>query len=190
MRKVWMLFICSAALLLSGCGTPAVPKPAGYFRIDLPEKEYTRYDAPCSYSIEYPVYGKINPIPGPELDTCWTDIEFPSFRAKLHLTYFTVAGNLSELTESARELAYKHTVKADAIEEKVWSNDSARVYGILYDLRGNTASAVQFYMTDSSRNYLRGSLYFTAQPNEDSLLPVITFLREDIIRMIETLTWR
>jgi gliding motility-associated lipoprotein GldD len=118
------------------------------------------------------------------------DIEFPSFKAKIHLTYFTVGSNLASLTESARELAYKHTVKADAINEKVWSNDSSHVYGILYDLKGNTASAVQFYMTDSTRHYLRGSLYFTAQPNEDSLLPVITFLREDIIRMIETLTWR
>jgi gliding motility-associated lipoprotein GldD len=190
MKTVWAPFVCAAALLLAGCGRPAVPRPAGYFRIDLPEKQYARYDAPCSYSLEYPVYGKVNPRPGQTSDTCWMDIEFPSFRAKIHLTYFTVAGNLASLTESARELAYKHTVKADAIDEKVWSNDSARVYGILYDLKGNTASAVQFYMTDSTRHYLRGSLYFTAQPNEDSLLPVITFLREDIIRMIETLTWR
>ena len=190
MRTIWLLFILATAFLLSGCGHPAVPKPAGYFRIDLPEKQYSRYDSPCSYSIEYPVYGRVNPRPGPATDTCWMDIEFPSFRAKIHLTYFNVNNNLASLTELARELAYKHTVKADAIEEKVWSNDSAHVYGILYDLKGNTASAVQFYMTDSTRHYLRGSLYFTAQPNEDSLMPVITFLREDIIRMIETLTWR
>lgn len=177
-------------ILLTACGKPGVPKPAGYFRIDLPEKDYVRYYAPCSYSIEYPVYGVINLRPAVARDTCWMDIEFPSFRAKIHLTYFNISNNLPELTESARELAYKHTIKADAIEEKVWSDDSSDVYGILYDLKGNTASAVQFYMTDSTRHYLRGSLYFMAEPNEDSLKPVINFLREDIIHLIETLNWK
>ncbi|MBE0666541.1 MAG: gliding motility lipoprotein GldD [Bacteroidales bacterium] len=190
MKKRWFAFVTVTALIVSGCGSPAVPKPAGYFRIDMPEKEYLSYDSPCSYSIEYPSYAHINARPGTGTDTCWTDIEFPSFRAKIHLTYFNVSNDLPALTESARELVYKHTVKADAIEEKVWSDDSTHVYGILYDLKGNTASSVQFYMTDSTRHYLRGSLYFTAQPNEDSLMPVITFLREDIIRLIETLTWR
>jgi gliding motility-associated lipoprotein GldD len=118
------------------------------------------------------------------------DIEFPTLKAKIHLTYFSLNGDLASLTESSRELAYKHTIRADAIEEKLWSDETSRVYGILYDLKGNTASAVQFYATDSTQHYLRGSLYFMAQPNEDSLLPVITFLREDILHLIETLTWR
>jgi gliding motility-associated lipoprotein GldD len=118
------------------------------------------------------------------------DIEFPSLKAKIHLTYFDLHGNLAKLTELSRELTYKHTIRADAIEEKLWSDDSARVYGILYDLKGNTASAVQFFATDSTKHYLRGSLYFMAEPNEDSLLPVITFLRDDIIHLMETLTWR
>ncbi len=177
-------------LIFTACGPPSVPKPAGYFRIDLPEKQYVHYDAPCSYSLEYPEYGKINLHPAVATDTCWMDIEFSSFRAKIHLTYFTLHGDLATLTESSRELAYKHTIRADAIEEKLWSDDSSRVYGILYDLKGNTASAVQFYATDSTKHYLRGSLYFMAQPNEDSLLPVITFLRDDIIHLMETLTWR
>jgi gliding motility-associated lipoprotein GldD len=179
-----------AALIFTACGQPSVPKPAGYFRIDLPEKQYIRYASPCSYSIEYPVYGKINLRPAVATDTCWMDIEFPTLKAKVHLTYFNLHGDLASLTESSRELAYKHTIRADAIEEKLWSDETSHVYGILYDLKGNTASAVQFYATDSTQHYLRGSLYFMAQPNEDSLLPVISFLRDDIIHLMETLTWR
>ena len=179
-----------SALMLTACGQPSVPKPAGYFRIDLPEKQYISYESPCSYSIEYPAYGKINLRPSEATDTCWMDIEFPALKAKVHLTYFNLHGDLANLTESSRELAYKHTIRADAIEEQLWSDKTSRVYGILYDLKGNTASAVQFYATDSTRHYLRGSLYFMAQPNEDSLMPVITFLREDIIHLIETLNWR
>ena len=180
----------TAALLLSGCGQPAVPRPAGYFRIELPEKHYVKYETPCAYSIEYPEYGRINLRPAAATDTCWMDIEFPSFRAMIHLTYFNLNGNLASLTEMSRELAYKHTIRADAIDEKLWADDSSHVYGILYDLKGNTASSVQFYVTDSTRHYLRGSLYFMAQPNEDSLMPVIGFLREDIFHLIETLNWR
>jgi gliding motility-associated lipoprotein GldD len=188
--KTTTAVLVAAAVLLSACGQPPVPKPAGYFRIDLPEKKYMHFDAPCNYSIEYPEYANINLRPAIATDTCWMDIEFPSLRAKIHLTYFDLHGNLAALTESTRELAYKHTIRAEAIDEMVWTDDPAHVYGILYDLKGNTASAVQFFVTDSVRHYLRGSLYFMAQPNEDSLLPVIRFLREDIIHMIETLNWR
>lgn len=190
MNKTVISSLFTAILLLSSCGRISVPKPYGYFRIDLPEKKYTHFETPCSYSIEYPEYSRINLRPSVATDTCWMDIEFPKLKAKIHLTYFNLHGNLATLTELSRELAYKHTIKADAIEEKLWANDSSRVYGMLYDLKGNTASAIQFYVTDSTKHYLRGSLYFMAQPNEDSLLPVISFLREDIIHLIETLNWR
>jgi gliding motility-associated lipoprotein GldD len=83
-----------------------------------------------------------------------------------------------------------HISKADAIKEQVYNNKENKVYGILYDLKGNTASAVQFYVTDSVKHYLRGSLYFSAEPDADSLEPVINFFREDIIHLIETLKWK
>ena len=190
MTTAFLVALGAALMLFPACRQTPVPKPAGYFRIDLPEKSYLRFDSPCSYSIEYPAYARVNTRPAVATDTCWTDIEFPSMKARIHLTYFTLHDNLAALTESSRELAYKHTIKADAIDEKIWTDDSSRVFGTLYDLKGNTASAVQFYVTDSTKHYLRGSLYFMAQPNEDSLLPVISFLREDIIHLIETLDWR
>lgn len=189
MRILFAAMAAACALLLAGCGQTPVPKPAGYFRIDLPEKKYVQYETPCSYTIEYPEYARINLRPAAASDTCWMDIEFPSMKASLHLTYFDIRDNLATLTELTREMAYKHTIRAEAIEEKLWADDSLKVYGILYDLKGNTASAVQFFVTDSTSHYLRGSLYFMAQPNEDSLMPVIKFIREDIIHLIETLNW-
>ena len=189
MKNIFAAALLTVVLLATGCRQPSVPRPNGYFRIDLPDKTYIRYETPCSYSIEYPEYAKINLKPGSSTDTCWMDIEFPSMKATIHLTYFDLHNNLASLTEMSRELAYKHTIRADAIDEKLWADDSAHVYGILYDLKGNTASAVQFYVTDSTRHYLRGSLYFMTQPNEDSLMPVINFLRKDIIHLIETLDW-
>ena len=101
-----------------------------------------------------------------------------------------VDDNLSLLTEDAHRLAYKHSVKADAIEEKLWNNPDKEVYGIIYNIKGNAASSVQFFLTDSIRHYLRGSLYFYSQPDKDSLAPVIDFFREDIIHLVETLEWK
>ena len=83
-----------------------------------------------------------------------------------------------------------HITKADAINEMLISNSRENVYGILYDLKGNTATAVQFYVTDSTRHYLRGSLYFESEPNADSLAPVIDFFRDDVVHLIETLKWK
>jgi gliding motility-associated lipoprotein GldD len=83
-----------------------------------------------------------------------------------------------------------HITKADAINEQLINDVGNRIFGILYDLKGNTASAVQFYVTDSVKHYLRGSLYFESEPNADSLAPVIDFFREDVIHLIETLKWK
>jgi gliding motility-associated lipoprotein GldD len=69
-------------------------------------------------------------------------------------------------------------------------NNVNRVYGTLYDLKGNTATAVQFFVTDSTKHFLRGSLYFAAEPDADSLEPVIEFFRGDIEHLIETLQWK
>ena len=81
-------------------------------------------------------------------------------------------------------------MKAEAIDEQLVVDKKRNVYGLIFDIRGNTASSVQFYVTDSTRNFLRGSLYFNAQPNKDSLAPAIEFFRKDILQIIKTLKWK
>ncbi|NSW93650.1 MAG: gliding motility lipoprotein GldD [Bacteroidales bacterium] len=195
---VILSFILSAvAVALVGCRNQAVPKPRGFFRIDLPEKKYINYNSEAINGtslplfFEYPAYGRIvreeefKPEPG------WFNIEFPEYNARIHLTYKTIKNDLPSLIEETYQMNIKnHIVKADAINEQVISDDSKRIYGILYDLKGNTATSVQFYVTDSTKNYLRGSLYFSAEPNADSLAPLISFFREDIVHLIETLKWK
>jgi gliding motility-associated lipoprotein GldD len=184
-----------------GCRQVSVPKPRGHFRIDLPKREYMVFNDSAArlsrmpFTFEYPVYAHLsftelnkagnNPEPG------WFNIEFPGYRAKIYLTYKDVKNDLNNLLEQTYKINVKsHMTKADAINEQVISNEPNKVYGVLYDLKGNTASAVQFYVTDSLKHYLRGSLYFDAEPDADSLAPVIDFFREDIIHIIETLKWR
>jgi gliding motility-associated lipoprotein GldD len=177
------------ALLISSCSDSATPKPRGHFRIDLPDKGYISYDSICPFTFEYPNYGVIAKEKG-AMEPCWFNIEFPEYKGKIHLSYKAVDNNIDLLIEDSHKLAYKHSVKADAIEESYWENREKRVYGTVYLISGNAASSIQFYVTDSVENYLRGSLYFATTPNKDSLAPVIDFFRRDVIHLVETLEWK
>jgi gliding motility-associated lipoprotein GldD len=70
------------------------------------------------------------------------------------------------------------------------SNPEQHVYGMVYEIGGNAASSIQFHVTDSSQNFLRGALYFYAMPNADSLAPVISFVRSDIDHLLKTFKWK
>ena len=183
--KTIILIIISIVFISCSNNNP-IPRPRGYFRIDTPEKSYKQYKDICPFVFEIPTYAFI--IKEKE-DYCWLDIYFPQNQATIYLTYKQVNNDLNIHLEDSREFVYKHTVKADAIEEVPFQNDSLNVYGMLYNLKGNTASSVQFYLTDSTDHFLRGSLYFNVAPNKDSLAPVIDFIRDDIIHMIESFQW-
>jgi gliding motility-associated lipoprotein GldD len=183
-------------IISCSCREVAIPKPRGHFRIDLPERQYIQFNKQkgkninIPLSFEYPEYGNLAFHEEKDADPGWFNIEFPKYRAKIYLTYKDVNNDLDSLLDQSYDLNVKnHVSKADAIKEQVFSNRENKVYGILYDLKGNTASAVEFYVTDSVRHYLRGSLYFTSEPNADSLAPVIDFFRADIMHLIETLKW-
>ena len=197
LRKIRLLAPLVIVTALLSCRELAVPKPKGYFRIDLPPRNYLSYDMPPSaenalpFFFEYPSYGKISFNFETTSEPGWFNIDFQAYNAKIYLTYKDVKGDLAELIEQTYEMNVKnHITKADAINEQIIKNQENKTYGILYDLKGNTATSVQFYVTDSIKHYLRGSLYFSAEPNADSLAPVINFFREDIVHMIETLKWK
>lgn len=148
-----------------------------------------RYTSTCPYSFEYPDYASITPDSSPRSEACFLNVTFKNFNGRLHLSYKEVNNNLAQFTEDAHMFVYKHTIKADAIDETIIHNDSTHVYGIIYDLKGNVASNIQFFLTDSNRHFLRGALYFGTTPNKDSLAPVIEFIRKDIVRIGESLRW-
>jgi gliding motility-associated lipoprotein GldD len=179
-------------LLVTTCRQATVPRPKGYFRIDLPKKKYVEFNFPESgvpVTFEYPEYGKLAFNQEYANEKGWFNIEFPAYKAKIYMTYKSVKDFPELMEETYRMNVKNHIAKADAIKEQEIINKENKVFGILYDLKGNTASAVQFYVTDSAKNYLRGSLYFAAEPAADSLAPVIDFFRKDILHIIETLKW-
>lgn len=190
MIKVIATIITCILFIVTGC-TQYYPKPRGNFRIDLPEKSYARSANSIPFSFEYPTYCKINKIEAEDDKTeDWYNISYPKFKALLHLSYIRVDNNYQKLSEESRRFVYEHTVKADAINEKIFHDETRNVHGIIYELEGNTASSFQFIATDSTKFFLRGALYFNNKPNADSIAPVLAFIKEDIYHLIETLNWK
>jgi len=189
-RTLFNSLIIITILFLGACSEVSVPKPRGYVRINLPEHSYQVYAKPAPYQFEYPTYAEVVSDSSANTEPFWINVSFPTLNSKVHLTYKPIKSNLAQLTEDAYTFAYKHTIKAEGIEEQVFSNPDKKVYGILYNIKGNAASNIQFYVTDSVRHFMRGSLYFQSIPNKDSLAPVIQFIRQDIVHLIETLEWR
>ena len=190
MRKLFAIMLTAAVLMVS-CGETPVPKPRGYFRVTYPQKEYTTFDSlDLPYRFDIPKYCVMERETSRGADIYWSNLVFKDMNAKVHLSFKYLTGNLDTLIEDSHTLAYKHTVKAGGIEKVSYVNDTTRVYGLLYSIKGNVASPIQFYLTDSTRHFLRGSLYFNCSPNKDSLLPSIDFVRADIERLFESITWK
>lgn len=176
-------------LVLYACNEIHYPKPYGYFRVDLPPHQYRSCEADLPYTFSYPVVAKIQVKPDSK-EKYWIDVDYPSLHAAVHCSYKAVNGDIYALSEDAHRLVYKHLVKADNIIETVFENPAHRVYGVFYELRGNTASAAQFVLTDSVRHFVRGALYFNHVPNKDSIAPMAAYIREDMRVMMESFRWK
>lgn len=187
------LTLCVTLASLLGCEDPPVPKPRGYHRIEFPAFEYAPYAHPCGVSFEVPVYGKIERIEGaaPEAGICWFNCGVPRFSAKLHCTLIPLSdeAQFASLVEDAHQMVFSHEMKAAGIRTQQFDFPDRQVSGVLYNLQGPVASPIQFFATDSTAHFLRGSLYFDHAPNPDSLKPSLAHMEQDIVHMIETLTW-
>jgi len=184
-----ILLICISCLICS-CSKTSIPRPYGYFRVDLPQHAYRTIDTlNLPYRFDIPTNARLISRQA-DGEKYWIDLYYPNLNASIYCSYKPVKGNLIELLEDTRKIVYKHSVRADGIGEKVFESPENNVHGILYDLKGNTASSVQFILTDSTRNFFRGALYFNNVPNKDSIAPMANYIREDVIRLMESFQWK
>jgi gliding motility-associated lipoprotein GldD len=185
MRNIEKL-IALLPFVFAACTSDPVPKPVGYFRIDLPRDTFKAHMTECPYQfdIHQMTIAKKRDMP------CWINFHYPQVKAMLQITYRPVENNIDTLLNDVHNLVFRHTVKADGIQEKLFLNEEKRVYGTLYRLHGDAATHTQFFLTDSVNHFLRGVVYFNAVPNEDSLRPVNEYMYAQILHLIETTEWK
>jgi len=200
-------------LLQYSCNSVYTSKKTGYYQIDLPGKAYATYNEPgFPYSFEYPVYA--SPVKdstyfdsAPENDY-WVNIDFPQFDARIFLSYKIIGGkslykiktkngyadssginDFDRMVNDAFNLTNKNNAVATSIKDSMFTTAN-NVTGVFFKVGGNAATATQFFVSDTTRHFLRGALYFSATPNADSIKPVQDFLQQDIRHLINTFKWR
>jgi len=173
------------------CCTTYTPRPHGYPRFDFPERSYATFKSDAPYSFEIPKYAVMQKDTDSNTEPFWYNLTFPRYDVTVHLSYknFTGQKQLDSLTEDAYHLAMKHDVKAEDIHETEILDTTTGSYGVLYDFFGQTATPFNFYITDEKQHYLRGALYFNSDNNNDSVAPVVKYLKEDLLHLIETVEW-
>lgn len=193
MKAIKAFFI--TVLLLSCGGNDYTPKPHAYPRVYYPQKQYQLFDSIAPYSFLIPKYAVMqafNDAEGSAKHPYWFNLHYLPFNATLHLSYhaFKDRNEFDELFDDTRRLVYKHDIKADEIEEIELHNALTQTSGIVYELKGNTATNLNFYVSDGKRHFLRGALYFNDKTEIDSIQPIFDFIKADIYKMIESTKWQ
>lgn len=191
MRRINNPLRLSGLLLLLGWGcSDYTPKPKGFYHITLPEATYAEQESFSGFSFE--VSDQVvteNLRDSAQIE--WFDLDYPSLNARIHCTYLPVTPeNFSRMEEESRNFVYFHIRKAGAFREQTFENIPERVYGSLYEINGNVISPVQFVLTDSVSAIFRGALYFREIPDQDSIVPVLNYINQDIQLLIESFRWK
>ena len=181
--------------LSSSCNSDYTTKQRGYFQIHFPEKKYRIFDQQgYPYSFEYPVYADVlkdSTFFGEATENpWWINIDFPQFNSRIYVSYKEIGKNkYDKLVSDAFIMTNKHSSKAYSIDDSLMSTPNG-VHGVFFNVGGEVATANQFFLSDSTRHFLRGALYFDATPNEDSLKIVNRFMIEDVKHLINTFKWK
>ncbi|MEO7535563.1 MAG: hypothetical protein ABIU30_17025, partial [Ferruginibacter sp.] len=208
------LVLTFCCFLIAACNSPYVSKKRGYFNIELPQRSYQKFDQPdFPYSFEYPVYAAIVKDStyfdtNPE-NPYWINIDFPQFHGRIFLSYKVIGGNamykikqpngtykdsigtnvFDKMVNDAFTLTNKNNVVSNSINDSLISTPNG-IHGVFFKVGGNAATAKQFFLSDTIKNFIRGALYFDVTPNADSLRPVQDFLQVDLDHIINTFRWK
>ncbi|HEY5692293.1 MAG TPA: gliding motility lipoprotein GldD [Cyclobacteriaceae bacterium] len=177
---------------LSGCQTEYRPKPKGFNRLVLPLATYQATPDSLPYFFEYSTFATLKKDTSQVSAKDWVEVWYPSLHASVHITYKKLNGSISQLKEYLNDayiLTAKHQIKAYAIEESISKTPSGKT-AIIAEIDGEVPSQFQFTLTDSSKNFLRGALYFNLKVQNDSLRPAIDYVKKDVMHMINTVSWK
>ena len=190
MKSVPAILVSLFIFLCISC-TEYTPKPRGYFRIEPPQARYQPLpldSLPYGFNVSQLVTVELPPQESPE---GWINLSYPSLGVKVYCSYLPVTRKTLQTAEmESRSLVSRQAKQSNAVKEQAYSNPDEKVYGSLFLLDGESASPVQFMLTDSSSNFFRGALYYDCVPNADSLAPLTDYLRKDIIELIQSFSWK
>lgn len=181
----------AALILFTACDRTYLPKPLGYNRLELPQPAYRTLPDSLPYTFEYSTHATLLDDSSAINERYWIEIYYPQLKSNVHITYKSLNNNrklLKEFLDDAYTLTAKHQIKASAINEVITKSAKGHT-AVIAELEGEVPSQFQFTITDSTKNFLRGALYFNTRVQNDSLAPAIEYMKKDIMHMINTFDW-
>ncbi len=192
---MYRIFTVCLVFIMFSCKENTTPKPNAYLRLSYPNPIYKTKQANVPFTFDINTFSdslQVAKIRG-DKESMALNIVYPKLKGTIYLTYKPIKNNPETLRKyllDAQNFTQEHTRIADDIGGYPYINPKRKVYGMFYEVGGNAASQSQFYVTDSINHFLTGSLYFYAKPNSDSILPAAHYLKNDIQKLMETITWK
>lgn len=190
LKKLVPVFVLT--LFVVACTRDYQPKPKGYNRLDLPRAEYMPLPDTLPYFFEYSKHARLLKDTSQISEKNWVEVYYPGIKANIHITYKRINNSeqlLKEFLNDSYVLTAKHQIKANAINETIVTTEDGKV-AVIAEIEGEVPSQFQFTMTDSSKNFLRGALYFNTRVANDSLKPAIDFMKKEMMHIVNTLEWK
>ncbi len=209
----YSLFLISYSLFLTACNSTYTSKKKGYYKIDFPERKYISFNKEgFPYTFEYPAYATIiqdsSYFDSSPENPYWINIDFAGFNGRIFLSYKIVGGKamykikqadgtykdsigineFDRMVDDAFKLTHKNESVSGSIKDSLMQTPNG-LTGVFFKVGGNAATAKQFFLSDTTKNFIRGALYFAATPNADSIKPVQDFIQKDIEHLINTFRW-
>lgn len=190
-KGIGVILLALTLLGLVSCKKDYQPKPLGYNRLILPEPAYQLLPDSLPYEFEFSKYAKLLDDTSFVRERHWIEVYYPDLKANIHITYKRIRklDDLKEYLNDAFVLTSKHQIKAHAIDEIIVKTPSGKTATIA-ELDGEVPSQFQFTITDSTRHFLRGAVYFFTKVSNDSLAPAIEYVKKDAMHLINTVEWK
>ncbi|MDX1445923.1 hypothetical protein [Lishizhenia sp.] len=185
MWRITSVFIVLSLLFVACEDENYIPKPSTYFKLNFPERVYKNYQDTCGFSFTIPSYFEVVDKKD-QRNPCNRDINFKGLNGTLFLSYIPMETELYRYIDYSLSKVDEHKIKASFIKDTTLLYPEHGVYGTYFFLGGDVAKPIQFYLTDSSDIFMSGYVMFNAVPSYDSIKPVLNFVEEDILKMLES----
>lgn len=179
-------------LFLLACQeTYYTPKPFGYHLLEFEPHRYQALKEKHPYTFLVSEYALVQPDRHYLARDHWIEIYYPDHKAVINISYKPVnhsTDSLAHFFETSLRLTQKHHIRASSIDEYTLKTDKG-YHAIIHELKGNIPSPMQFIVTDTVAHFLRATLYFPYSDKNDSIAPVIDYLKKDMLKMLHSTEW-